>query len=844
MVKGPAAVQAAMIMTDDGMAGTHANTVETRPGPNPQKPLTAGVFLGQLEERYQSIIWPGIVDAAEELDLNLVFFPGAPLEVPHDIYVYMAERNAIYDLANTGNLDGLILFSGTLAGYVDENTLERFYARFRSLPVVSLSLPLEGASNILVDNSIGMRNLVSHLIEVHGHQRIAFIRGPEGHAEADERYQAYLDTLAAHKIAFDEDLVVTAQFTATTSRKAITGLLDRVAGYPDVIVSANDRMAVGIIDVLQERGLDIPGDIAVTGFDDIEESRYTLSPLTTVAQPLYEQGRKAVEMLHSQLTGKTKPETITLPARLVVRQSCGCSLAQEIIKHEPDAHPAHPAGPADSGNQRERIITEVYRAWKDNQQNQQGAADIQWVERLYDAFLDAFNSGDPGRFLNVLEELLIKTLQKDGQITGWQEMIYTLGQRVNPYLNAKSRLLCINETWQRAQAMVGEVAARTQANNRYQAILRTLQISDTGQALLTTFDIDKLMNTVYESLPELGITSCFVALYDNQGKVGEQARMVLAFDDRQRFDLGPGGLQFPACRFVPEALQLPDRRRSWVLLPLYFQTDHLGFIIMEIGPRDGMVYETIRQYISSALNGALLLQERIRAEEELKKYRDFLEERVRERTNELNEINIQLQYEVSERKLAEANLIEAYDTTLEGWARALELRDKETENHSRRVTELTLILAKTMGLPAEELVQIRRGAILHDIGKMAIPDRILRKAGELTKEEFEIIKQHPKHSYDLLSRIPFLEKALEIPYCHHENWDGSGYPRGLVGEQIPLAARIFSIVDVWDAVQSERPYNRAWSRERTINFLLEQSEKKFDPRCVETFMRLIKDGKI
>ena len=188
--------------------------------------------------------------------------------------------------------------------------------------------------------------------------------------------------------------------------------------------------------------------------------------------------------------------------------------------------------------------------------------------------------------------------------------------------------------------------------------------------------------------------------------------------------------------------------------------------------------------------------------------------------------------------------MEAYDTTLEGWAKALELRNKETENHSRRVTELTVLLAEAMGIRGDDIIHIRRGAILHDIGKMGVPDEILRKPGKLTKEEFQIIKQHPKHSWALLSRIPFLERATDIPYCHHERWDGNGYPRGLKGEEIPLAARIFSIIDVWDAVQSERPYNHAWSREKTIEYLKECSGKLFDPKCVAFFLNLVEQGKV
>lgn len=189
-------------------------------------------------------------------------------------------------------------------------------------------------------------------------------------------------------------------------------------------------------------------------------------------------------------------------------------------------------------------------------------------------------------------------------------------------------------------------------------------------------------------------------------------------------------------------------------------------------------------------------------------------------------------------------LAEAYDTTLEGWARALELRDKETEGHSRRVTETTMKVACALELPEEELIHIHRGALLHDIGKMGIPDNILSKPGPLTDEERAIVQKHPETAHQLLQAIPFLHKALDIPYCHHERWDGKGYPRGLKGRAIPLAARIFAVADVWDAVQSERPYNQGWTREKSIAYIKDQADKHFDPRVVDVFLRLVEKGEI
>ena len=181
----------------------------------------------------------------------------------------------------------------------------------------------------------------------------------------------------------------------------------------------------------------------------------------------------------------------------------------------------------------------------------------------------------------------------------------------------------------------------------------------------------------------------------------------------------------------------------------------------------------------------------------------------------------------------------AYGATLEGWARALELRDFETKGHSQRVSTQTLRQAKALGVSDSELTHLHRGALLHDIGKIAIPDQVLLKPNPLTPEEWLIMRQHPVYAYELLSPITYLQQALDIPFCHHERWNGRGYPRGLKGEEIPLAARIFAVVDVWDALGSDRPYRRAWSRDRIIKYLREQSGKQFDPRVTTVFLEKI-----
>jgi putative nucleotidyltransferase with HDIG domain len=189
----------------------------------------------------------------------------------------------------------------------------------------------------------------------------------------------------------------------------------------------------------------------------------------------------------------------------------------------------------------------------------------------------------------------------------------------------------------------------------------------------------------------------------------------------------------------------------------------------------------------------------------------------------------------------DSELSPAFDAIIEAWSAALDLRDKEAKGHSRRVTEMTLSLAKALGMSNQELIHIRRGALLHDIGNMLVPESILHKQGELTVEEWVTIHMHPYNAYEMLEAIAFLKPALDIPYCHHEKWDGTGYPRGLTGERIPLTARIFAVADVWDALTSDRPYRNAWAKGKALKHIRTQAGKHFDPKVVDTFIKLFEN---
>jgi putative nucleotidyltransferase with HDIG domain len=246
--------------------------------------------------------------------------------------------------------------------------------------------------------------------------------------------------------------------------------------------------------------------------------------------------------------------------------------------------------------------------------------------------------------------------------------------------------------------------------------------------------------------------------------------------------------------------------RSILCVPLKLKNDLIGVLYVDNRARTGIFQESDLVLISAFANQAAVAIDSARLFEDLQ------------------QSHLELQ--------------KAYQATLEGWVRALDMKDKETEGHTQRVTILTHRLARSMGVKRDALVHITRGALLHDIGKMAIPDSILLKPGQLTDDERQLIERHPVYAYEMLSPIEFLRPALDIPYCHHEKWDGSGYPRGLKGEEIPFAARIFPVIDVWDALTSDRPYRRALPHDEVRRMIRADSGKHFDPRVVEAFMEL------
>ena len=284
-----------------------------------QKPSRPNIaFLtDELLYEYQFGIWSGVASAAEEKDVNLICAIGRSLRSP---YEFESQSNIIYDLIGEENVEGVIIMGASMGARIDITEMLEFCQKYRPLPIVSIGLALEGIPSLLVDNEKGMRDVLVHFLEVHNYRRIAFIRGPAFNKEAEIRYRTYVNVLTEYGIPLETDLVIPGDFIRPTGAAAVNMLLDERRVEFDAIIAANDNMALGALDALHARGLKVPHDVALAGFDNVRETKLSTPPLTTVGQPLQEQGRKALDMLLAVMQNQEVAHEITLPTHAVIRQ--------------------------------------------------------------------------------------------------------------------------------------------------------------------------------------------------------------------------------------------------------------------------------------------------------------------------------------------------------------------------------------------------------------------------------------------------------------------------------------------------------------------------------------------
>jgi signal transduction histidine kinase/DNA-binding LacI/PurR family transcriptional regulator/putative methionine-R-sulfoxide reductase with GAF domain len=605
----------------------------------PQKRLTIGYLSHWIGPGHRTM-WPGIYDTVSKHDVNLICFPAGQLRVPHQF----EQRQVIYDLITAEKLDGLILRSEALAANIPLEEFEAIYKKYSPIPMVSIARALPGIPSILVDNVQGMRSLVTHLIETHGYQRIAFIRGPETHQEAEQRYHTYIQVLSEHNLPLDPDLVIAGDFTEHIGAEAARLLLDQRKLLPgkdfEAIIAANDSMALGALEVLQAQGIRVPGDVALVGFDDRDTSKYTIPALTTVQNPFYKMGAEATEMLLAQINGRDVPERTVLSLDLIVRQSCGCPLSVIAQATKPVMHvsPEKSDASVSLSTQRESLLSELV-------QSADIPADIGWMEQLVDAFIaEVEKEGDA--FLHTLEDILRQAAMADIDVLVWQNVLSTLRRHTLLHLDRDdaSRAEAILD---KARILVGDIARRQEGHRAVLATMRAQELQRLNFALTTDFDLNELMEVCTREILKTDILDCYLSLYENPKNPIEQSRLIMALDRGKRVDLGPGGHLFPTCQLVPDGLLSSEQRHCLVLEPLYLHDSQLGFALFEVKPSQEEACDVLQSQISSALQDVLLLEARAEAEAALEKAYAEVEVQVKERTAELEQ-------EISERKQVEA----------------------------------------------------------------------------------------------------------------------------------------------------------------------------------------------
>jgi diguanylate cyclase (GGDEF)-like protein len=583
---------------------------------------TIGMFVNQIEGRGIFPLWHGVSDLAEEFNVNLVLFTGKSIRSPFD-----DERqfNVVYDIASAGRIDGLVIASGLLASYVSLDDFMKFLEPFKSIPKVSISLPLKDIPSVFVENVSGMMQTVEHLILKHGYRRIAFLKGPDTNSEAQDRFQAYRDALAKHNISINNDLVVSGDFRHSAGADAVKTLIEDRKVKFEALVCANDDMAVGAFQELQKRVINVPKDVALTGFDDIDYIKYIAVPLTTVHQPIYEQGRKAAEMVLTMIDGNEDvPAKADLPTSLVVRQSCGClSLSlPEIVER------AGVIENKEGGKRLEEIIQEkrdgiIKEALETLASPDEGnKKHIILLDILLDSVIQDIKAGfKTGVFLDSLNSILSGDDVNENVLPLWQRVIFTISCSVLNSIKDPATLYAADVLFQSAQILIANISYKRQSFILHRAYGMFWSLRGVIQKIDSAFEIDQLMHIIETDVPGVGIPGCYIAFYqknpDEKDIPTQYSRLMMAFDKNGPVPFDRENPIFPTRQILPEWLPVFKRRHTLIVQPLFNVDEHFGYIVFELGMKEDLLYESMRKQISSAIKGANLFHERQAAQKQL-----------------------------------------------------------------------------------------------------------------------------------------------------------------------------------------------------------------------------------
>jgi serine phosphatase RsbU (regulator of sigma subunit)/DNA-binding LacI/PurR family transcriptional regulator len=567
-----------------------------RPGINSS---LIGFLTESVSGLYQSNIWIGASDTAQKMDHGLICFAGGSLNAS-SWDPFEPQRNAIYNLIDTKRLKGLII-SGSLGSFISRQEFETFYHRFKDIPMVCIGPEIQSVPTVVFDNISGMRDLISHLVSHHSCQRIAFIRGPEGNQEAEQRLKIFSEVLKGHGLTLFPELIVPGDFSRDAGAKAVEFLIDTCNVSFDAIVGANDDMALGALKAFQERHIRVPDEVLVVGFDDNEESSFSIPSLTTVRQPLYEMGCKAVELLIDKIEHKNVPEIIVVPATVEIRHSCGCyrfgdgDTISEVVTVGESSH-----------NLKMKLNSDINTVLKQIRTRSAWVVDLQETSDFTDAFFDELTSKQSNAFLPMVSKLAWRIATGGGDATGFLRIVTVLRNAVQTnYLNKVP--VFVEELLQNTSLCIADTAARVQAHRRMESERQWTRLRAAGQAIASAFDLKHLLEVIKNEFVNLGIKSCWLSLYQDPQLVLNKYNCILILSNGERMEIEP--ISFEKSSIAPPGYISLGMPVSYLVEPLFFRNEQIGFITFQVSDcRDGLTYEMLRQHISSALKGALLMK--------------------------------------------------------------------------------------------------------------------------------------------------------------------------------------------------------------------------------------------
>jgi signal transduction histidine kinase/DNA-binding LacI/PurR family transcriptional regulator len=595
---------------------------------------TIGVFASQVGRAWGAEFIAGITAAAEANNVNLVHFIGGTLK-PQLETETSKPSFGLYDLAKPDQFNGLILTSDVAYGS-SPHDIKHFESVVGNLPIVTQSVNLSGATMFVPNNTDGMRAVVRHLIEEHGYKRIAFICGIPGQVDAEQRFEAYQDELKAHDLRFDETLVVEGDFTPESGREAVRILLDERRLRLQALVAANDRMAFGALEALKQRGLRVPEDVAVTGFDDLREAQVTGVPLTTVRQSFYTAGKHALETLLKRIRGETVPHTVVTSTQLLVRWSCGC-LPENV--RQAAVLPREVAKTGRLENKREAALRALLNSAGVTDQD---PALIQFRDvfgRAWDGFLLALNDRvSPDEFLKTVNAMVELMQQQELVVSVWHNVISMMRRYALGGITSHTAMLKAENLFQQARLLAGELSQRAQAYRRLMLEQQENILQGFSFSMAPAMTFDDIGYAISQHFPNMGIGRWYVMFYSDvsspqsiSSPAPESFQLLLQYEDA-KFEMPRKQAFIGTGQLVPRGKTPEDHRYTAVVMPLTLARNRFGFMWVEMGPQDWEVYVRIRNLVSSALLRTMLVQQKEQAQREVER----LLAEVRDRAAELD----------------------------------------------------------------------------------------------------------------------------------------------------------------------------------------------------------------